>query len=91
MSDKLEKFEMGDRVILVGEELIPWKTWPVWGSKYSCVGTIDGIGSAYSNVQWDNGSNRMIDSHYLRHFAGVEEISPNRAFIMYKRSINAKR
>jgi len=84
-----KKFKVGDRVILVGKDLIPTKDWPVWGSKYSCVGTVKSI-DIYPYIRWDNGRSRIVDSRYLRHFAGREEVSPNRAFIMYKRSINDK-
>ena len=87
------KFVNGDRVILVGKELIPTKDWPVWGSEYSCVGTINGIGNGYSYIYWDNGRKRTIDDSYLRHFTGREEdsLSPNVAFLKYKRGINEKR
>jgi hypothetical protein len=85
-----KKFEQGDRVILVGKELIPTKDWPVWGSKHSCVGTVDGIGSAYTNVQWDNGRSRTIGNYYLQRFTNQEEkssspnIDPNLAFLHRK-------
>jgi len=87
-----KNFKVGDRVILTGKGLIPYKSWPVWGSKYSCVGTINDIGASeiYSNVHWDNGTHQVLQVRHLSHFnapAG-DSLSPNIAFLKYKRKIN---
>lgn len=88
-------FKIGDRVILTGKHLIPYKDWPVWGSKYSCVGTIIDVRGGLSWVTWDNDTDRtrMIKSYSLSHFTGGEEksLSPNLAFLKYKRSKHGKR
>jgi hypothetical protein len=38
------KFKEGDRVILTGSGLTLSDSWPVWGSEFSCIGTIMKIG-----------------------------------------------
>ena len=88
-----KKFEEGDRVILTGEGLIPFKNWPVWGSKYSCVGTITNIRHSFVHVLWDNGNSKALIRSKISHFTGREKksLSPNIAFMLYKRSVNATR
>ena len=86
------KFEIDDRVILTGEGLIPFPDWPVWGSKYSCIGTIVEISHGLAHINWDNGYNMMNLLENISHFNGREEksLSPNIAFKLYKRKNNEK-
>ena len=86
------KFKEGDRVILTGEGLIPFPDWPVWGSKYSCIGTIVEISHGLAHINWDNGYNMMNLLENISRFDGREEnsLSPNISFMLYKRSKNAK-
>ena len=87
------KFKKGDRVILTSEEVIPTPSWPVWGSKHQCVGTIINTSNNITWVLWDNGKSKMLLYYSLSHFTGVEEnsLSPNVAFMLYKRRRNENR
>jgi len=89
MSKKLKK---GDRVILTGKKLIPYTDWPVWGSKYECVGTITNVINNLIHILWDNGSKKAVTSDYISHFTGREEnsLSPNILFMLHKGKINEK-
>lgn len=88
------KFNIGDRVILTGEGLIPFHNWPVWGSEHQCVGTVVDTNGSFTWVDWDNGvATKQILAPNLSHFTGREEnsLSPNIAFLKYKRSRNESR
>ena len=87
-----DKFEEGDRVILIGESIIPTRQWPVWESKHGCVGTIVAIDGGLAWVDWDNGITKMILPINLSHSNPGEQnaLSPNRAFLKYKRKLNDK-
>jgi hypothetical protein len=86
------KYKAGDRVILTGKTLIPYPDWPVWGSKYSCVGTVADIKRELVHVIWDNDHRKIILPSSLSHFTGREDksLSPNIAFMLYKRNKHEK-
>ena len=86
------KFKDDDRVILTDKGLIPFPDWPVWGSEYECVGTIIETRHGFIHVLWDNGYSKITLPKSLSHFNGREEntLSPNVAFMLYKRSKDAK-
>jgi len=88
----MEDFKEGDRVILVGEDIIPTPSWPVWGSKHSCVGTVEGLGSDSVYIRWDNSRTAAITMNYIQHFTGQERDSllPNLSFLKHKRKINER-
>ena len=87
-----KKFKIGDRIILTGEHIMPLPDWPVWGSKYGCIGTVTETGYSLIYVLWDNGNSKIVLPVNLSHFTGREEksLSPNIAFKLYKRKSNEK-
>jgi len=86
------KFEVGDRVILIGEYIIPTIGWPVWGSEYGCVGTI--VATEYKKptytVEWDNGKFLSISYLWLE-LSFEDNGNPNTAFLKHKRTLNEER
>lgn len=88
-------FKIGDRVILVGNErIIPTQAWPVWNSKYECMGTVISTATErrYAEpsvtrvgVQWDNSQGNTHLEELLQHAADAlskekPKMEPNRAF-----------
>ena len=86
------EFKKGDRVILTGENIIPTRQWPVWESEHGCVGIIVEIAGGLVWVDWDNGITKMILPNSLSHFSGGGQnvLSPNAAFLKYKRKTNGR-
>jgi len=80
-----EKLNIGDRVILTDISLIPAKFWPVWGSKYECVGTVTDIEDNIVSIAWDNNKHVMLTHRHLSLHTD-QSLSPNAAFLKYKRS-----
>jgi len=87
-----DKFSAGDRVILTGENIIPTKQWPVWESEHGCVGTIVECDGNLIWVNWDNGITKMLLAISLSHSNPGEQnaLSPNLAFLKYKRKTNGR-
>ena len=84
------KFNIEDRVILVGKHIIPTSSWPVWGSKHGCTGTIVDILAYDYTIKWDNGKILCVGSDWLE--ASNEDIgNPNVVFSKYKRILNEER
>ena len=86
------KFEKGDRVILTGKHLLPGPEWPVWGSEYECVGVVTDVDRYLAWIRWDNNITKVIQTTSLSHFTGgkAKSLSPNLAFLKYKREQNEK-
>ena len=88
------KFDVGDRVILTNDNIKPTKNCPVCGSRHQCVGTVVDIDRSLVWVNWDNGvATNIVLALNLSHFTGRQEnsLSPNIAFMLYKRSRNESR
>jgi len=83
-------FKENDRVILTGKGLTPLPDWPIWGSKYSCVGTITNVNHethGFLRVLWDNGVSMMARVPNISHYHGQKKdaLSPNVALMLHKR------
>ncbi len=91
------KFSIDDRVILTSKDLLPTTEWPVWGSEYSCIGTIvdivgDYVAGEMAWVMWDNHKTitKLIRAANLSHFHDGDEksslpVEPNLAFLLRKK------
>ena len=94
------KFRIGDRVILSDKIgfIIPTPSWPVWGSDYSCAGTVRGVmtekrfkepSATTVRVLWDNNESNIHSEENLFHAdSPLPSPEPNRAFRRRKRDKN---
>ena len=75
--------QVGDRVILT-YKYIAGNSYPVWGSKFECIGTIIEVGDNRTRVDWDNGRTYQYPMSALDHAPmGSTRLATSKAILDY--------